>query len=85
MLFVWCMFFMWYLGVEGVILYRWGILWDNLLMFVIVNGILFFIVVVNRCKMVLVDLFMVIFKFMVFLKVLKLVILCGNILLLLLL
>lgn len=78
-LFVWCIFFIWYFWVEGVILYKCGIWWDMWLILVILNFILFFCVVVNRCNIVLVELFIVIFSVMVFLNVVLLVMLCGKI------
>lgn len=62
-----------------MILYRCGILWLMWFMLVMVKLILVLWVIVKRCRIVLVELFMVIFSVMVFLKVLKVVMLCGRV------
>lgn len=79
MLLVWCMFLMWYFGVFGVILYSCGMCCDSVLMWVRLKLIFVFCVVVSRCRMVLVELFMVMFRVIVLVNVVWVVILCGSV------
>lgn len=83
MFLVWCMFFMCMLFLVGVILYSIGICCESWLMFCMVKFILVLCVVVSRCSIVLVELFIEMLRVMVFLKVLQVVILCGSMFLLL--
>lgn len=68
---------MWYLFVFGVILYSCGMVCDRWLMFFIVKLMLVFCVIVSRCRIVLVELFIVMLSVIVFLNVLKLIE-CGS-------
>lgn len=70
---------MWYFGVFGVILYSCGMCCDSVLMVCRLKFIFVFCVVVSRCRMVLVELFIVMFSVIVFLNVVCVVMLCGSV------